>query len=94
MDRTFSRAFANYTPPADLTVSEWAAEHRILSRESSAEAGPWRNERTPYMVEPMNAFNDPRVREISVVAMSQVGKSEVELNIIGYIIDQDPGGVL
>ena len=94
MDRTFSRAFANYTPPADLTVSEWAAEHRILSRESSAEAGPWRNERTPYMVEPMNAFNDPRVREISVVAMSQVGKSEVELNIIGYIIDQDPGSVL
>ena len=94
VDRTFSRAFANYTPPADLTVSEWAAEHRILSRESSAEAGPWRNERTPYMVEPMNAFNDPRVREISVVAMSQVGKSEVELNIIGYIIDQDPGSVL
>lgn len=94
MDRTFSRAFANYTPPADLTVSEWAAEHRILSRESSAEAGPWRNERTPYMVEPMNAFSDPRVREISVVAMSQVGKSEMELNIIGYIIDQDPGSVL
>ena len=94
MDRTFSRAFANYTPPADLTVSEWAAEHRVLSRESSAEAGPWRNERTPYMVEPMNAFSDPRVREISVVAMSQVGKSEMELNIIGYIIDQDPGSVL
>lgn len=94
VDRTFSRAFANYTPPADLTVSEWAAEHRVLSRESSAEAGPWRNERTPYMVEPMNAFSDPRVREISVVAMSQVGKSEVELNIIGYIIDQDPGSVL
>ena len=94
VDRTFSRAFANYTPPADLTVSEWAAEHRVLSRESSAEAGPWRNERTPYMVEPMNAFSDPRVREISVVAMSQVGKSEMELNIIGYIIDQDPGSVL
>ena len=94
VDRTFSRALANYTPPADLTVSEWAAEHRVLSRESSAEAGPWRNERTPYMVEPMNAFSDPRVREISVVAMSQVGKSEVELNIIGYIIDQDPGSVL
>lgn len=94
MDRTFSRAFSNYTPPADLTVSEWAEEHRVLSRESSAEAGPWRNERTPYMVEPMNAFSDPRVREISVVAMSQVGKSEVELNIIGYIIDQDPGSVL
>lgn len=94
VDRTFARAFANYTPPADLTVSEWAERYRVLSRESSAEAGPWRNERTPYMVEPMNAFTDPRVREISVVAMSQVGKSEVELNDIGYIIDQDPGSIL
>ena len=94
VDRTFARAFANYTPPADLTVSEWAEQYRVLSRESSAEAGPWRNERTPYMVEPMNAFTDPRVREISVVAMSQVGKSEVELNTIGYIIDQDPGSIL
>lgn len=29
-----------------------------------------------------------------MVAASQVGKSELELNIIGYIIDQDPGSVL
>lgn len=46
------------------------------------------------MVEPMDAFNDPRVREITIVAPSQVGKSEVELNVIGYIIDQDPGSTL
>ena len=29
-----------------------------------------------------------------MVAASQVGKSELELNIIGYIIDQDPGSIL
>lgn len=94
IDRSFSKAFQNYQPPEDLTVSQWAARHRILSRESSAEAGPWRNDRTPYLVEPMDAFNDPRVSEITVVAMSQVGKSELELNIIGYIIDQDPASML
>ena len=94
VDRTFANAFANYQPPEPLTVSQWAERHRVLSRESSAEAGPWRNARTPYMVEPMDAFTDPRVREISIVAPSQVGKSEVELNIIGYIIDQDPGSSL
>lgn len=94
VDRTFSKAFDNYTPPEPLTVSTWAEKHRVLSRESSAEAGPWRNARTPYMVEPMDAFNDPRVREIAIVAPSQVGKSEVELNVIGYIIDQDPGSTL
>lgn len=94
VDRTFARAFASYTPPADLTVSEWAERYRVLSRESSAEAGPWRNSRTPYLVEPMDAFSDPRVRHLTMVASSQVGKSEFILNCIGYAIDQDPGSML
>lgn len=94
VDRTFARAFASYTPPANLTVSEWAEAHRVLSRENSAEAGPWHNTRTPYLVEIMDAFTDPKVAKISLVASSQVGKSELELNIIGYIIDQDPGSIL
>lgn len=92
--KTFSKAFSNYRPPEDITTSQWAARYRVLSRESSAEAGPWRNERTPYMVEPMDAFDDPRVNELSVVAMSQTGKSELELNIIGKIIHQDPASIL
>ncbi|EJW19156.1 bacteriophage tail assembly protein [Paenibacillus alvei DSM 29] len=94
LNRTISRAFQNYTPPEDLTVSEWAGKHRILSRENSAEAGPWNNDRTPYLVEVMDAFTDYRIEKITLVASSQVGKSELELNIIGYIIDQDPGSVL
>ena len=94
VDRTFIRSFQNYTPPADLTVSEWAEAHRVLSRENSAEAGPWRNARTPYLVEIMDAFTDPKIKKLTVVASSQVGKSELELNIIGYIIDQDPGSIL
>lgn len=88
------RLFALYAPPEDLSVPEWAEKYRVLSRENSAEAGPWRNRRTPYLVEPMRAFTDPAVRHITVVASSQVGKSELELNIIGYIIDQDPGSIL
>lgn len=91
---TFARAFSNYRPPEDMTVSQWAEKRRVLSRESSAEAGPWRNSRTPYMVEPMDAFDDPRVHDIAVVAMSQTGKSELELNTIGKIIDQDPASIL
>ena len=94
VDRTASAAFRNFRPPEDLTVSKWAAKYRVLSRESSAEAGPWRNERTPYMVEPMDAFTDPKVTDIAVVAMSQVGKSEFLLNAIGYIIDQDPASTI
>ena len=42
----------------------------------------------------MDAFNDPVLRHIAVVASSQVGKSECINNMIGYIIDQDPGSIL
>ena len=94
VDRSFAKSFNSYTPPADLTVSEWAEANRVLSRENSAEAGPWRNARTPYLVDIMDAFTDPKVEKLSLVASSQVGKSELELNIIGYIIDQDPGSIL
>lgn len=94
VDRTFAKSFASYKPPEALTVSQWADKYRVLSRESSAEAGPWNNERTPYLVEIMDAFTDPAINHLTMVASSQVGKSELELNIIGYIIDQDPGSVL
>lgn len=94
VDKTVSKAFSNFRSPEDLTVSQWAERYRVLSRESSAEAGPWNNDRTPYLVGVMDAFTDPAVDHITMVASSQVGKSELELNIIGYIIDQDPGSVL
>lgn len=80
--------------PDDLTVTEWADKKRRLSSESSAEPGPWRTSRTPYLQEPMDAFTDPKVRRIVFSSASQVGKSEFENNCIGYVIDEDPGSIL
>ena len=87
-------ALQHFRPPEDLTVSEWADRNRRLSPESSAESGLWRTSRTPYLKEPMDTFTDPKVKKIVMVAASQVGKSELEMNIIGYIIDQDPGTIV
>ena len=92
--RLFHTLVKSFSAPDDLTVSEWAAKYRKLSAEASAEVGAWRNERTPYLVEVMDAFTDPKVRHIVMVASSQIGKTEAELNMIGYIIDEDPGSIL
>lgn len=81
-------------PPEILTVTEWADKHRRLSPENSAEAGQWKTSRTPYLQEIMDAFTDPKISRIVVVASSQVGKSEMLLNMIGYAIDNDPGGIM
>lgn len=89
----FAKCLTNFRAPEQLTVDEWADKYRVLP-DTSAEAGPWRTSRTPYLREPMRAFTDPKVQRIVMVASSQVGKSELELNIIGYCIAQDPGSIL
>ena len=94
LNKAMRKVLAGMTPPDDLTVTQWAEAKRRLSAESAAEPGPWRTERTPYLREPMDAFTDPKVRHIVMVAASQVGKSEFLNNCIGYIIDEDPGSIL
>lgn len=94
LNSVVTAAVKNFKPPEDLTVTEWAEKYRRLSPENSAEAGPWRTDRTPYLREIMDAFTDPKIRRLVVVASSQVGKSEMELNMLGYLIDSDPGPTL
>ena len=42
----------------------------------------------------MDTFNDPNIERIVVMTSSQVGKTEILLNAIGYYIDQDPSPML
>lgn len=86
--------FSAFRPPERLTVSEWADKYRILASESSAEPGKWRTNRAPYQREIMNAFTQPGVWEIVVMASSQSGKTEAINNMVGYAIDTDPGPML
>ncbi len=66
----------------------------MLSPESSAEPGRWRTDRVAYMRGIMDAFNDPRVREIAVLKGTQLAYTETLLNIIGYCIDAEPCSIL
>ncbi len=87
-------AAAEWVLPEKITVSEWADRYRRLDVKTSAEPGQWSTERTPYLKGVMDAFTDPYVDEITVMAASQVGKTEGMYNMLGYIIDQDPGPTL
>ena len=42
----------------------------------------------------MDTFNNPDIERIVVMTSSQVGKTEILLNAIGYYIDQDPSPIL
>ncbi len=81
-------------PPESLTVSQWAEKYRVLDEKSSNIAGPWSNQVTPYLVEIMDAFNDPDIEEIIFCKPTQVGGTECANNILGYIVGQNPTPVL
>ena len=85
---------ADWRLPRLKKVSSWANERRVLDPDTSAEAGQYRSDRTPYMVGPMDAFTDDDVEQIIVMSASQVGKSTGIQNMIGYSIDEDPAPAL
>lgn len=94
LNRLVAKIAKNFKPPEGIPVSDWADQKRYLSSEGAATPGPWRTSRVPYLKDPMDAFSDPMVQRIVMVAASQVGKSEMLLNCIGYVIDEDPGSIL
>lgn len=74
-----------------MSVSEWSDRSRVLTKEYSDLPGPWRTERAPYLRDPMDAFKLRYVNRITLCFATQVGKTEVLFNTLGYAIDQDPG---
>ncbi|SEA97771.1 Phage terminase large subunit (GpA) [Rubrimonas cliftonensis] len=82
-------------PDPDLTVTEWADRHCMLSGRASAEPGRYRTVRTPYMREIMDQLSpgDPTQRIVFMKA-AQVGATEAGNNWIGFAIHQAPGPML
>jgi len=88
-------AAAGARPDPLLTVSEWADEYRVLSTRASAEPGPWRTERTPYLREIMDCLSPSSpVERVVFMKGAQVGATECGNNWIGYVIHQAPGPMM
>lgn len=87
------REFEAWAPPDSSLVSEWALKHRVLSPRFSAFPGPWIH-RAYYGVEIMDAFLDPIVEDLTMMAAAQSCKTDIAYNMLGYAIDQDPAPAL
>ena len=76
-------------PPPLVSTADWAARYRHIAK--GPERGLWRNERTPYLVEPMecaSAFSP--FERIVLMFATQLGKTEVLYNAILQRIHTDP----
>ena len=90
----FARVLQKLKPPPKLTISEWADWFRQMSPEASAGTGRWHTDNAPYQREIMDAIGNPHVRMVVFKSSSQVGKTEVLLNVLGYYIDYNPAPIL
>jgi len=82
-------------PDENLTVSEWSDQYRMLSNKASAEPGPWRTDRTPYLREIMDCMSSTSsVQKVVFMAGAQLGKTECINNVVGYMIAHAPGPAL
>ena len=82
-------------PEAELTVSQWADRYRMLSSKASAEPGPWRTSRTPYLQEPMDVLSsNSSIQRVVMMFAAQTGKTEAGSNWLGYVIAHAPGPML
>lgn len=79
-------------PRPRISVSEWAQRHRVVTDGDTR--GPWRNERTPYLVEPMDAMTDDAVRVVTIKKGSQTGGTAAQQNMLLAAIDMAPGTIM
>lgn len=80
-----------WRPPERLRVSEWADRHRYLDPIASGAGARYSSALTPYARAWMDSANEPHVRQVTICAGTQIGKSETMHNVIGYAVAQDPG---
>ncbi|MCC6366348.1 MAG: phage terminase large subunit family protein [Bryobacterales bacterium] len=90
-----SAAAAGARPDPLLTISEWADQYRVLSTRASAEPGPWRTDRTPYLREIMDCLSpSSSLERVVFMKGAQVGATECGNNWIGFVIHQAPGPMM
>ena len=91
-----SRAIArSIAPRKPMRVSEWARWNRKLSRKGSAIPGEWDNDRNPLLVEIMDCFSARSpVHDVVAQLPIQFGKSEMEANILGYTMCENPQPIM
>jgi phage terminase large subunit GpA-like protein len=95
-DVAYDAQIAACRPEPILTVSEWSDAHRILPQKASAEPGPWRTARTPYLRKILDCLSASchQYHTIVLAKGAQIGATEAGNNWIGYVIHHAPGPML
>lgn len=92
----FSGLAAQAAPPPELTVAQWADEHRDIAAESGARiTGKWNTSTAPYMRRPMEVAGvDHPAGSVWLRWSAKTGKTQVFLNAGFHCIDTAPRSMM
>lgn len=90
----FGLMAAGVVPSDRKTVSQYAAEHRVISAAGGGTPQRWSNDRTPYLVEPMDLLTARVHQTLAVVGPGQVGKNQIAENWLLHSVATDPANFL
>lgn len=93
-ERLISLRHRVFSPPPIQTVDRWAEEKRYVGREESRIAGWFKTSNAEAARGPMQWVTEPGVHEIGLKTSAQFLKTMFLLNVLGYLIDNDPCPVL
>ena len=73
----------------ELWVSEWARKNKRWV-ETPSRSGYWNAEKNPLANGVLDALGYPSVNEVCYLTVPQVGKSEIGLTALAWMLDQEP----
>lgn len=87
------KAAAAVRPPERLSVSEAAEKIREINNPGSY-VGDWKNDTTPYLIEPMDLLTSTDFTGMVFVGPAQCGKTDMWSNWLGYSAIYDPADMM
>lgn len=91
--RNIAVAFAP-KPIEALTVDSWADRFRVLDPSIASTPGSFRTSRVEVARGPMRAVTEPGVQTVTIMSATQLMKTTIVENVIGYHMHQRPSPIL
>jgi phage terminase large subunit GpA-like protein len=90
----FNHAIRLYRPPDALTLSEWSDRFAFIPKESGAFPGKFQTSFAEYQRGIQDAITDPEIETIALMMCAQSGKTQIQLNTVGYYSHWEPSPIL
>ncbi len=93
-ERLHRAARRGWTPPPRDSLPDWADKERRLAKEAGSSSGRWRTSTVEIARGPMLAATEPGVHVITAMVATQLLKTSLLENIVGFHAHRDPCPIL